>query len=140
MPTSAKSWCVDTSVAVAALDASHDAHEACRTAAQRRRPAIAGHAAFETYSVLTRLPGAGRVRPLVASAAIAAAFPSRCWLTGDQHDALIDRLAQLGIEGGMVYDALVGEAARKSGRRLLTRDARALRVYDLLDVSVELVS
>ena len=39
----------------------------------------------------------------------------------------------------MVYDALVGEAARQDGRTLLTRDARACRTYDLLGVRYELV-
>lgn len=75
----------------------------------------------------------------VADAAMTAAFPQRCWLTGDQHGELLRRLARLGIEGGMVYDALVGESARQAHRRLLTRDARALRVYDLLGVGVDLV-
>lgn len=39
----------------------------------------------------------------------------------------------------MLYDALVAEAARVSSRRLLTRDTRALRVYELLGVAYELV-
>lgn len=139
MAISASRWCIDTSVAVAALDASHEAHVPCRTAAQLRRPALAGHAAFETYSVLTRLPGRARVSPRVAATAITTAFPERSWLTAAQHERLINRFAKLGIEGGMVYDALVGEAARAAGRRLLTRDVRALRVYDLLEVAVDFV-
>lgn len=132
--TGVELWCVDTSVAVAALDATHEAHEVCRAVASRRRPALAGHAAFETYSVLTRLPGDSRVTPEIAAAAIGAAFPDRCWLNRSHHERLLGRFPDLGIEGGMVYDALVGEAARTSGRRLLTRDRRALRVYDLLSV------
>lgn len=126
---------MDTSVAVAALDASHEAHTRCRAAAQHHRPALAGHAAFETYSVLTRLPGVARVSPDVALAAIDAAFPERCWMNGSQQGRLLGRLGGSGIEGGMVYDALVGEAARVAGRGLLTRDVRARRVYDLLGVS-----
>jgi hypothetical protein len=39
----------------------------------------------------------------------------------------------------MVYDALVGEAARQDGRVLLTRDLRASRTYELLGVRYELV-
>lgn len=139
MPTSADGWCVDTSVAVAALDGSHEMHLACRSVAQRHRPALAGHAAFETYSVLTRLPGDARVTPEVAAAALRTAFPVRCWLTRAQNERLLDRLATLGLAGGTVYDAMVGEAARASGRRLLTRDVRARRVYDLLEVACEFV-
>jgi hypothetical protein len=139
MPTGAEQWCADTSVAVAALDASHEGHDASRVAALRRRPALAGHAAFETYAVLTRLPGVARVAPSVAAQAIERAFPERCWLTPAAHDGLVARLAPLGIVGGMVYDALVGEAVRVAGRRLLTRDLRALRVYELLEVPYELI-
>lgn len=35
----------------------------------------------------------------------------------------------------MVYDALVGEAARVNGRTLVTRDRRATATYDLLGVT-----
>lgn len=139
MPTNAEGWCVDTSVAVAALDGAHEAHELARAVCQSRRPALAGHAAFETFSVLTRLPGVARVPPDVALAAINAAFPTRCWMTGLQHDRLLGRLSGLGIEGGMTYDAMVGEAARVARRTLLTRDVRARRVYEVLDVPFEFV-
>lgn len=139
MPTNVERWCVDTSVAVAALDAHHVAHDTSRAAAQRHRPALSGHAAFEAYSALTRLPGIARVPHDVARAALDRAFPDRCWLTGPQQERLFGLMAGLGIEGGMVYDALVGEAARVAGRGLLTRDVRALRVYDLLEVRYQIV-
>jgi predicted nucleic acid-binding protein len=132
-------WAVDTSVAVAALDESHGAHSECRRVAMARRPALSGHAAFETYSVLTRLPGALGIAAPTAMEALALAFPDRCWL-GARHQAqLLARLGAVGITGGMVYDALVGEAAKQDGRVLLTRDARATRTYDLLGVRYELV-
>ncbi len=139
MPTGGERFCVDTSVAVAALDTGHAEHTTCRKAAQRRRPVLSGHAAFETYSVLTRLPGRARVPSAVAWSAIAAAFPERCWLSASQHERLLQRLASEGIEGGMVYDALVGEAASEAGLLLLTRDLRALRVYDLLGVRYDVI-
>jgi len=135
----AAGWAVDTSVAVAALDSSHAAHAACRRVAQARRPSLAGHAAFETFSVLTRLNGPLSIAAPTASAAIALAFPERSWLTPRQQMKLLERLGEIGITGGMVYDALVGEAARQDGRTLLTRDARASRTYDLLGVRYELV-
>ncbi len=119
-------------MAVAALDAAHDAHVACRAAALRHRPALSGHAVFETYAVLTRLPGALRIEPDVVDDLMHRAFPERVWLTGRQQDALIRRLAKLGISGGMVYDAMVAEAARVNDCTLLTRDARARRTYDLV--------
>lgn len=132
-------WAVDTSVAIAYLDAGHSAHQACVTALTGRPAALAGHAAFESYSVLTRLPDPVRVLTTDAQRALSAAFPERCWLSPQAQDELLARLAGIGIAGGAVYDALVGEAARLDGRVLLTRDHRARPTYDLLGVSYELV-
>lgn len=49
------------------------------------------------------------------------------------------RLAALGIVGGSVYDALVGQAAAANGRILLTRDRRAVRTYRSLEVEYRFV-
>lgn len=98
------------------------------------RPALAGHAIFETYAVLTRLPIPLRVSPERATAAIAGAFELNCWLPPGEAGKLFDRLPALGIVGGSVYDALIGAAAASAGRRLLTRDRRAERTYAALGV------
>ncbi len=127
-------WAVDSSVAIAALDAAHLAHGHCRQAVQEHRPALAGHAAFEVFSVLTRMPGSLAVDPGVVDALMRRVYPEVVWLTPDASQALLARLAPIGILGGAVYDALVGEAARLAGRRLLTRDHRARRTYDLIGV------
>jgi len=126
---------VDTSVAVAFLIGDHSAHERCVDALEGRPAALAGHAVFETFAVLTRLPGAGRVDPGDAGTAIRSAFPASCWLDPVQQVALFDLAAEHGIVGGMVYDALVGEAARVNGRTLLTRDRRAVSTYEFLGVT-----
>jgi hypothetical protein len=140
MPSSAsESWAADTSFAIAALDEAHEAHAVCRRAALARRPALAGHASFETFSVLTRLPGVAAVAPTTAGELLDRAFPERSWLTPKQHDALLRRLPQLGVTGGMVYDALVGESARLAVRTLLTRDRRAQRTYEAIGVHFEFV-
>lgn len=143
MPTrgdaAATAHAVDTSVAVALLDASHVAHDASVAAVGDRRIGLAGHAAFETFSVLTRLPGVAQVHPTDAATALTAAFADPCWLTPDEHRTLLSQFGALGIRGGACYDALVGEAARARGRVLLTRDRRATRTYDLLGVRYELL-
>lgn len=131
---SGERWAVDTSVAVAALDAGHLAHSACVAAVRELRPALAGHAAFEVFSVLTRLPGSLAVDPGDAAALLARVFPESVWLSPGHSQNLLGRLAPIGITGGAVYDALVGEAARVNERVLLTRDQRARRTYDLLGV------
>lgn len=132
---SAERFAVDTSVAVAALDAGHAAHGPCREVVQQHRPALAGHAAFETWSVLTRMPGQLAVDVADVDAILATVFPERVWLPADQQDELLRRLPTLGLTGGAVYDALVGAAALSAGRTLLTRDLRARRTYDLLGVT-----
>ena len=139
MTSSSERWACDTSFAVAALDPTHEAHAGCRRALVDLRPALAGHAAFETYSVLTRLPIPLRLTAEQAVSVLAAAFPEDCWLDGAGLRDLRERLAVLGIVGGSVYDALVGQAAVTNGRTLLTRDRRAERTYRSLGVGYRLV-
>lgn len=52
---------------------------------------------------------------------------------------LLSTLANNGLAGGQVYDALVGAAAKHHGFALATRDRRAMDVYCSLDVDFELV-
>lgn len=132
-------YAADTSVAVAALDETHEAHVPTLAAVAKFRPALAGHAAWETFSVLTRLPGPLRVTPAVAHDVLRRSFPDACWLDAAEQAALLDRLPTLGVTGGAVYDALVGAAAVAAGRRLLSRDRRADRTYSLLGADVEFV-
>lgn len=134
-----KRWACDTSVAVAALDPAHEAHPACRRALIDLRPALAGHAAFETYSVLTRLPIPLRLDAEQAASVLTAAFPGECWLDAAGMRGLRESLGRLGIVGGSVYDALVGQSAAANGRTLLTRDRRAERTYRLLEVKYRFI-
>lgn len=132
-------WACDTSVALASLDPQHEAHPQCRRALVERRPALAGHAAFETHSVLTRLPPPLRLTPQQAAEVLARAFREECWLTADESSRARTRLGGAGVVGGAVYDALVGCAAAANDRILLTRDRRAERTYRALDVAFEFV-
>lgn len=138
-PAPAQAYAVDTSVAIAALDAGHSAHRPCLEAVRQHRPALAGHAAFEVYSVLTRMPGALAVDAADASALLDRVFPALVALPADASEALRRTLPVVGITGGAVYDALVGSAARANGCHLLTRDQRARRTYDLLGVDYTFV-
>jgi hypothetical protein len=133
-------WALDTSVAVAALDASHISHAIARSAVIANTPVLSGHAAFESFSVLTRLPGELRLSAADAAWALSQAFGTPCWLTAEQQTGLFARLGILGVSGGAMYDALVGEAARTNSRVLLTGDARAARTYGLIGVKFELIA
>jgi predicted nucleic acid-binding protein len=142
MPTSAShgpELLVDTSVAVALTVGDHDHHDATSRAVGSRRLGLAGHAAFETFSVLTRLPPPARRTPATVARLLAAGFPHSRYLGADSASSLFEELESSGIAGGAVYDALVGAAAREHGVTLATRDRRALDTYRALDVRVELV-
>ncbi|MGH2867797.1 MAG: type II toxin-antitoxin system VapC family toxin [Solirubrobacteraceae bacterium] len=131
---------VDTSVAVALTVADHEHHKATVQALGDRRLGLAGHAAFETFSVLTRLPAPARRTPSAVARLLVAGFPHSRFLSADATAALFTELHALGIAGGGVYDALVGASAREHGLTLATRDRRALETYRAVDVRVELVS
>ncbi len=138
MPASAE-LLVDTSVAVALAVADHEHHDAITKAVGRRRLGLAGHAAFETFSVLTRLPPPARRGPVVVARLLGANFPATRFLGARATAALLAELGKAGIAGGAVYDALVGAAAREHGLVLGTRDHRALDTYRALEVTVELI-
>jgi predicted nucleic acid-binding protein len=139
-PTSGSSVVlVDTSVAVPLVVGDHEHHESTTAALGRRRAGLAGHAAFETFSVLTRLPGPGRVSPSVVGRLLAASFPETRFLSAESSADLLAELATRGVSGGLVYDALVGAVALEHELTLLTRDRRALPTYRDMGVVIELL-
>lgn len=130
---------VDTSVAVALSTLDHQGRPATLAAVSGRRIGLAGHAAFESYSVLTRLPGSARRTPAAVARLLAANFPHTRFLSQAGTGQLLGRLVEAGVSGGAVYDALVGATATECGLPLVTRDLRALRTYRALDVDVLVV-
>lgn len=139
MSADAGRWACDTSVAVAAVDPNHEAHDICRAIVTEHRPVLAGHAAFETYAVLTRLPPPARVDGPVAQTLLREVFGEPCWLEGITSALLLQRLAGTAIVGGATFDALVAAASDAHERVLLTRDRRAQRTYRLLGVDYVLI-
>src|SRR5687768_7658931 len=137
---SAPALLVDTSVAVALAVADHEHHEAAFRALRGRRLGLAGHAAFETFSVLTRLPSPARRTPATVAHLLAVSFPDSKFLGARAARSLLGELGALGIAGGAVYDALVGACANEHGLALATRDRRALETYRALGVTVELMT
>ena len=98
-----------------------------RAKAEELEMLVASHTIAELYGVLTTLPVRPRITPDTALRLIlenvrkiAKVVP----LSVSDYEATIDRLAELGISGGAVYDALIARAAEKSGaERLLTLNA-----------------
>jgi predicted nucleic acid-binding protein len=130
---------LDTSTAVALVVEDHEAHVATLDAVRGRRLGLAGHAWFETYSVLTRLPPGLRRSPADALRLLARNFPASGFLGEAEAADLGGDMARLGISGGAVYDALVGAAARQHRLPLVSADTRARPVYEALGVEIELI-
>jgi predicted nucleic acid-binding protein len=129
----------DTSVAVALVVADHAFHEATVDALDDRRLGLAGHAAFETFSVLTRLPAPARRPPAVVVELLVGNFPETRHLSPERADSLVAQLGDAGIAGGSVYDALIAATAVEHDLVLVTRDARALDTYRAIGASIELL-
>jgi predicted nucleic acid-binding protein len=138
-PTSGSQAAVllDTSVAVALALEDHEHHEMAIAALAGRDRGLAGHAAFETYSVLTRLPSPARRSPGAAIRILTTNFPHTRHLSAAGAAALLQSVGAHRITGGSIYDALVGAAAREHGLPLATLDRRALSIYGQLGVDIE---
>jgi predicted nucleic acid-binding protein len=130
---------VDTSLAVAAFASWHEGHRSAE-AVLARAPRVPAHVLVETYSVLTRLPPPHRAPSTVVTAFLSRRF-LHVPLTLPARDLrrLLALAGEVGITGGAVYDALVAATARHAGATLLTRDRRAVAVYEKVGVSYELV-
>lgn len=131
---------IDTSVVVAAFASWHEGHRA-GLAALARKPRIPAHVMVETYSVLTRLPPPHRAPTDVVLSFLAARFPAApLGLPPRSYRLLLRQAADSGFVGGAVYDALVAATARHARATLLTRDRRAVHVYEAIGVDYELVA
>lgn len=139
MPTSAEPLLLDTSAAIALIDPDHVAHGAVRDRVRGHRLGLAGQAEFETFSVLTRLPGAKRVAPEAAIRLIQIGFPETRHLSRTSAGQLLTELGRRGVAGGAVYDALVAAAAAEHALLLVSRDSRAMATYRAMGIDAELV-
>lgn len=127
---------VDTSVAVALIVSDHASHEDVVDALGDRVLGLAGHAWFETYSVLTRLPGPNRRRAEDVARLLEHNFPASRFLDERQAVALAASLPRSGVTGGAVYDALIAIVAASHGLPMASRDDRARPTYLAFDVDL----
>lgn len=110
----------DTSSLVAALLELHPRHAWARTQIDRTRTPnftalISTHSIAELFSVLTRHPQA-QVPPRLAAEAIERALTrfEVVELNREDYRLAVQRLGELGIQGGAIFDALIAEAALKA--------------------------
>ena len=119
---------MDTSVLVAAVLPSHSKHRPCAQWLDAAKQAafelvVSSHTIAELYAILTRMP----VRPRITAGTavqfvddiLTAARPIS--LSGRHYQDMVGSLAQRGLIGGVVYDAVIAKAAElESADYLLT--------------------
>lgn len=140
MPTSADLVLVDTSAALALVQRGHPFHAAVRQRLAAATRGLAGHAAVEFQSVLTRLPAPQRRSPAAARRLAAHNFPHSRFVAADAMPALLDEFAERGLAGGALCDGLVGVVAREHSLLLVTCDRRAEPTYRALGVDYQLMT
>jgi predicted nucleic acid-binding protein len=114
---------MDTSVLLSAMLSDHVHHPQARswieyTKTDAAEWVVSGHSLAELYSVLTRLPRTPRISPAEALSLIhenLVPHASIVTLAAGDYLALIDQLAQVGVTGGAVYDAVIARAAEIAG-------------------------
>lgn len=126
---------------IPALAVSYEGHERCVAALAGQSPRLILHVAFETTSVLSRMPEGLRMAPTSVHKALESDFPDS-WLTldADGGRACLDRAVEAGLRGGALYDALIAATAAEHGATLLSADRRASAAYEAMGAQVEYLS
>lgn len=110
---------LDTSVLVAALVRSHPRHAKARPWLARALAGeislvIAAHTLAELHATLTALPVRPRISPQTAQRLRKESLPEATKvvaLTAADYELVVGRMAEQGLAGGVVYDALIARAA-----------------------------
>ena len=135
---------IDSSVIVAALAKWHSEHVRAQSALEQAlegkdRVVVPAHALVESFSVLTRMPAPYRARATDVLQSLKQTFESTRVVTLNSRSIwpVLERVVSLGLSGGIVYDALILEAASDAGAtKLLTLNARD---YDRLEPRLQVV-
>ncbi len=113
----------DTSVLVAAIVEPHPLHAFAfpwlkRARAKEFDMLIAGHTLAELYAVLTTLPISPKITPGIAGHLIHSdveTLAKMVSLSPSEYSSVVKRMVDLGLSGGVIYDAIIAKAAKKSG-------------------------
>ena len=126
----------DTSVLVAALIEAHLRHPEAASWLRRARSGeveffTASHCLAELYSILSSYPTKPRIAPADAWRLVQENVTSSAHLVAlspaDYYETIL-RASELGLSGGVIYDALIARAAKKAGaERLLTLNGADFR-------------
>jgi toxin FitB len=138
LPTSAD-LLLDSSAALTLVNPKSAQRAGVLERVQGYRIGLAGHAEFETYSVLTRLPPPSRISPSEARAILTTTFPATVHPGGVDRRGALSALVDAEIAGGAAYDGLVALAAAAANCLLLSCDRRAAGTYLALGVRFEIL-
>ena len=113
---------LDTSLLVAAMVEVHPVHSTALPWLQRvndgtHKGFVAAHSIAELYSILTTLPVQPRISPPIARQLIHRNVLDSCdvvSLSKEDYVTIMDHLSELGIMGGVTYDALILYAGIKT--------------------------
>lgn len=123
----------DTNIIVASLSEAHEMYDRCKPwfdQVQIDRTVegfLSTHSLAECYSILTRLPPPYRISPASVDRLLTEDLTqfTKVSLTTEDYQAVIQKVVQLNISGGGIYDALIAQAALKANvDSLLTFNAR----------------
>jgi predicted nucleic acid-binding protein len=126
----------DTSVIVAGLIEAHPMHGRAfhwvkQAKDEKLELVVAAHTIAESYAVLSSLPIKPRISPLVARKLLRENIESIgkiISLTPAEYLDTINRLSEIGLIGGITYDALIARIAQKSRvERLVTINVEDFR-------------
>jgi predicted nucleic acid-binding protein len=113
---------LDTSVLIAALVRAHPRHaDACpwlvRARAGEIGMVVAAHTLAELHATLTTLPVRPRISPETAARLRDDNLPDTAEivaLTADDYRSVLRHVVELGLAGGVVYDALIARVAENA--------------------------
>ncbi len=111
----------DSSVLIAAFVEAHPKHDAAKLLLERYKKKgeylVSAHSLAEIYSVLTRAPFTPPITPSIAKKLIAENIEREAKiisLTGKEYLRVVNELVQLGLGGGIIYDAIIVACAKKA--------------------------
>ena len=134
----------DTSVLVAGMVESHEKHAICHEWLRHVNSAgetwfVSSHSLLETFAVLTSLPLTPRMAPGTARRLVRVNVEDKANvidIDATGYYQALDRLADEGFTGGIVYDGLIGWAANQvEADRLITLNTSDFRRCPWLDAT-----
>lgn len=133
----------DTSVLVAGFSAEHEFHESVQPhlAEVLGQGRLISHTIAETYSVLSSPSGVFRAEPSAVAQYLNQFTEARkpIEIGSGLYLEAVERLADQGRGGGMIFDAVIALGARESNSTLVTVDRRALPVYEACGTVVRMI-